>query len=107
MFQAPLVRYRNILGIPNTGFHANRFLGMAARDFFGTIGIALILSFFMGSSFIFTFLLLFLTAIGIHFLFGVNTAFINSVFGMKFDENGFLVQIIQQPIPMHENSLNQ
>lgn len=40
-----LCKYANIAGEPGTGVHQTRFLGMAAFDLFGTIMIAIVLTF--------------------------------------------------------------
>ena len=38
--------YKFVLGIPGQGFHSTRFMGLALNDFLGTIGLALITTYF-------------------------------------------------------------
>ncbi|BBI30245.1 hypothetical protein QKT49_gp105 [Acanthamoeba castellanii medusavirus] len=39
--------YKDIFGVPNQGFHATRFLGLALYDVLGTLAIIVVLSFWL------------------------------------------------------------
>ena len=98
--------YKNVLGIPNEGFHKNRVnilgLSLASNDFFGTFGLALIATILIGcglyyflklklncksfyiywiSMYIFFTIFMFLFGIFLHRLFSVNTTLNKAIFG--------------------------
>ncbi len=81
-----LCKYRNILGVPNRGFHSTRFMGFALYDILGTFGIALIIAFIfyrntLLKSFIIISIILFVLGIILHRLFCVNTTLNKMIFG--------------------------
>lgn len=69
-----LTRYRNIFGEPDKGVHSYRIFGLAAVDLGLTILAAYLASRAWDWNFLMTFLGLVLIGIGIHGLFGVDTA---------------------------------
>jgi hypothetical protein len=69
----PLKKYNEILGIPKKGVHTYRFLNTAAYDYFGTILIAIIISFVSGFPLELMTAILFVLGIVLHILFGVPT----------------------------------
>jgi hypothetical protein len=74
--------YKHLLGIPEQGVHAKRFLGMAFNDTIMTVIAAAIIAFFTGYSFLWTFIVLWIVAEILHILFGVQTAFLTMI-GIK------------------------
>ncbi len=78
-----LCKYRDIFGKPKKGFHKNRFLGFALYDIIGTIIIALIISGLFATNFWITLFTLLFVAQILHYLFCVNTTFINHILGIK------------------------
>jgi hypothetical protein len=68
-----LCKYKNLLGIPNKGIHSYRFMGIAIADVIMTIIGAIIISFFLKVSFVFTCISLFILGIILHRLFCVRT----------------------------------
>ena len=68
-----LCKYKNSLGIPNSGIHSYRFLGLAIVDVVMTIIVAITISFFFKLSFIYTSIFLFILGIILHRLFCVRT----------------------------------
>lgn len=71
--------YKFILGIPKQGFHSQRFLGFALNDFLGTIGLALLTSYFLKIKLWISFLGWFILGELLHFLFGVQTEFLSFI----------------------------
>jgi hypothetical protein len=67
---------KHSFGEPSTGFHATRFMGMALYDILGTIGLALIFSYFTGISIWVSLLGWFVAGEILHWYYGVETAFI-------------------------------
>jgi hypothetical protein len=65
--------YKNILGIPNTGIHSYRFLGVAIADVIMTIVVAFFISYFFNVSFLITCIVLFALGIVLHRLFCVRS----------------------------------
>jgi hypothetical protein len=81
-----LCQYSDIFGTPNQGVHSSRFLGMAAVDLFGTLAIALIISYLTAINPLTTFAILMILATALHALFCVDTAIIKTI------KNTFLAQ---------------
>ena len=69
----------NILGVPGQGFHAARLGPIALNDTLGTIGLALITSWFTNTSFWWNFLAWFVLGEVLHYWYGVPTAFLKMV----------------------------
>jgi hypothetical protein len=76
-----LYKYRHIFGKENDGIHSYRLFGIAIIDLAMTILLAFIISYCFNYNFIYIFFLLMLIAIGLHYLFGVNTTINNFLFG--------------------------
>ena len=74
--------YKYIFGIPKQGFHAQRFLGIAVNDTLGTIVLALVIAYVFKTNVWKTFLWTFIVGEVLHYLFGVQTAFLEMV-GIK------------------------
>ena len=68
--------YKDILGIPKRGFHSTRLFGFALNDTLGTIGLAAIISYLFTSPFWKTLFVTFIVGEILHYLFGVQTAFL-------------------------------
>lgn len=68
--------YKFILGIPGEGFHSTRFMGLALNDTLGTIGLALMTSYFFEINIWKSLFWWFLIGEILHYLFGVQTAFL-------------------------------
>lgn len=68
--------YANILGIPEQGIHAKRFMGIALNDTLMTIVAALLTSLIFRISILYSMIGWFLGGEILHYLFGVNTAFL-------------------------------
>jgi hypothetical protein len=82
-----LCEYRDILGKPNEGFHAHRFLGFALFDILGTIFISFMIMLIVGASALnFAIILFCVTLLGmfLHWLFCVPTK-LNSLFNFSKD----------------------
>lgn len=71
--------YKFVLGIPGKGFHSKRFMGLALYDTLGTIVIAVAIALICKLSVWKTVLFLFLLGEVLHYLFGVQTAFLTFV----------------------------
>jgi hypothetical protein len=69
-----LTRYSNIFGEPRKGVHSYRFLGIAIVDFALTVLAAYGISKIWNWNFMATLFGLIFIGIGIHGIFGVNTA---------------------------------
>ena len=74
-----LCKYKNILGEPGKGVHAKRFLGIALNDTLMTVAGAIILSIIYNIHILYTFTGLFVLGEVLHYLFGVNTAFLKMI----------------------------
>lgn len=70
---------KHTFGEPGTGVHATRIAGFALWDIVGTIAIAWAISWGFSVSFWWTLLILFVLAEGLHWYFGVRTAFLSLV----------------------------
>ncbi len=82
-----LCKYKDVLGVPNQGFHSARLFGFARNDILGTFGIAFIIAFIfyrnsLLKSFIIISIILFVLAIFLHRLFCVNTTLNKKIFGI-------------------------
>lgn len=83
-----LAKYKDILGVPNEGFHKNRIGPYALNDILGTILIAIILAFFYKPysnffyNFLFYFIILFIVGEFLHYIFCVRTAFIKQILNL-------------------------
>jgi hypothetical protein len=71
--------YKYVLGIPKQGFHATRFLGLAWNDTIGTIGLAIISSYLFNISIWYSLLVWFVGGEILHYIFGVQTAFLTMI----------------------------
>lgn len=74
--------YKDILGIPQKGFHASRLMGFALNDTLGTIALALLIAYVWKLNFWRTLLITFIVGEVLHYLFGVQTAFLSFI-GIK------------------------
>lgn len=75
--------YKNLFGAPGTGPHAYRFMGLAVVDTGLTILAAWIASWWVGGfTFLQYFLILLVIGEVLHYIFGVNTALLNT-FGLQ------------------------
>lgn len=74
--------YKFIFGVPKKGFHERRFLGLSLNDILGTIGLAIIYSFLFKSSIVKSLIIMFILGEVLHYLFGVQTAFLTLI-GIK------------------------
>ncbi len=68
-----LCKYKNLLGVPNKGIHSYRFMGVAIADVIMTIIGAILISFFLKKSLVYTCITLFILGIILHRLFCVRT----------------------------------
>jgi Na+/melibiose symporter-like transporter len=68
-----LCKYKNLLGVPNKGIHSYRFMGVAIADVIMTIICAILISFFLKKSLVYTCITLFILGIILHRLFCVRT----------------------------------
>ena len=71
--------YANALGEPGKGIHAARIFGLALNDTLMTIAAAIITAYLFNISFIFSFIIWFVTGEILHYLFGTNTAFLRMI----------------------------
>jgi hypothetical protein len=74
--------YAFVLGVPGQGVHAPRIGGYARNDILGTIGLAVITCYFVNISFLYSLTLWFVVGEILHYLFGVQTAFLTTL-GIK------------------------
>lgn len=74
-----LSRYKDILGVPNHGFHADRIAGLALNDVLGTIIVSFLIAKLTKSSQVKILLGVFLTGCLLHYIFGVEST-INKLF---------------------------
>lgn len=70
-----LCKYKNFFGKPNEETHELRLCGLAFWDLFFTLFASLLFSYFFGSNYLFTFVILFLIGQLFHFIFCVDTQF--------------------------------
>ncbi len=82
-----LCKYKDILGVPNQGFHSARLFGFARNDLLGTFGIAFLIAIIfyrktLLKSFLIISIILFILAILLHRLFCVNTTLNKMIFGI-------------------------
>ena len=68
-----LCKYKNALGVPNTGIHSYRIFGIAIADVVMTLIGAWLISYFFKYSFINTSITLFVLGIILHRVFCVRT----------------------------------
>ena len=68
-----LCKYKNALGVPDTGIHSYRFMGVAIADVIMTLIGAYLISYFFKLSFLRTSAFLFILGIILHRLFCVRT----------------------------------
>jgi len=68
-----LCKYKNALGVPDTGIHSYRFMGVAIADVIMTLIGAYLISYFFKLSFLHTSIFLFILGIILHRLFCVRT----------------------------------
>ena len=68
-----LCKYKNALGIPNTGVHSYRLFGVAIVDVILTILAAIIISYLFKIPILYTTVTLFILGIILHRLFCVRT----------------------------------
>jgi hypothetical protein len=80
-------KYKDVLGKPYEGFHSTRFLGLALGDLLGALLIAILLSYGFQKSLIYMLVIVFLITQISHMLFCVNTAFMNNVLNIEFENN--------------------
>jgi hypothetical protein len=71
-----LTQFKNIFGKPNEGPHRYRFCGFAIVDVLATIVFAYYLSKYLNKDFKLVLLLFFIFGEFLHYIFGVQTAFI-------------------------------
>jgi hypothetical protein len=71
--------YANSLGIPGEGVHATRFIGLALNDLLGTVGLAIVTYLIFKINIVYAFIGWFVLAEILHYLFGVNTAFLRMI----------------------------
>jgi hypothetical protein len=74
-------KYKDIFGKPNQGPHSYRFFNIAIVDFVLTIIAATLYAIIFNKSVFYSNLILFITAIVMHYLFGVNTTINTIIFG--------------------------
>jgi len=65
--------YKDILGVPGKGIHSIRFFGMALVDILLTLLLALVISCLFGYDLTYTFLILVVLGIFLHWFFCVET----------------------------------
>ena len=68
-----LCKYKNALGEPKKGIHSYRLFGVAIADVIMTLIGAVIISYFVGYSFLYVAIFLFVLGIILHRLFCVRT----------------------------------
>ena len=69
----PFKKFKNIFGIPGQGLHKYKILNTAMVDYFLTILLAFLLAYFTGIPLVLMTIILFILAMFLHMLFGVNT----------------------------------
>jgi hypothetical protein len=71
--------YANALGEPGKGVHAARIFGISQNDLLMTIAVAIITAYIFNISFLFSFIIWFVSGEVLHYLFGTNTAFLRMI----------------------------
>jgi hypothetical protein len=71
--------YKFVLGIPGEGFHAERLFGLARNDTIGTVFLALISAWVFKMNIYTSLLIWFVGGEILHYLFGVQTAFLTLI----------------------------
>lgn len=71
--------YATALGEREKGFHSTRFMGLALNDILGTIGLALLTTYLFNVTFWKSLLAWFVAGEVLHYLYGVNSAFLEKV----------------------------
>ena len=71
--------YATALGEREKGFHSTRFMGLALTDILGTIGLALLTTYLFNVTFWKSLLAWFVAGEVLHYLYGVNSAFLEKV----------------------------
>ena len=71
--------YATVLGEREKGFHSTRFMGLALNDILGTIGLALLTTYFFKVTFWKSLLAWFVAGEIFHYAYGVNSAFLEKV----------------------------
>jgi hypothetical protein len=71
--------YAHILGVPGEGVHAKRIFGLAFNDMLATIIAALLTSFLFKVPILSSLLWWFVAGEVLHYIFGVNTAFLKMI----------------------------
>ncbi len=69
----PFKKFKNVLGVPNQGVHKFHILGTAAFDYFLTIMMAFLSSYFLRVPLVLSTIIWFIMGICSHILFGVKT----------------------------------
>ncbi len=68
--------YANLLGVPGQGVHSRRIFGLALNDILATILVSALTSYFFNISFIISLIAWFIVGEVLHYVMGVNTAFL-------------------------------
>lgn len=71
--------YAHILGVPGQGVHAQRFMGLALNDTIATVVAALLTAWIFKVSFLYSVIGWFVAGELLHYVFGVNTAFLKMI----------------------------
>jgi hypothetical protein len=71
--------YKFILGVPEQGFHKERFLGLARNDTIGTVFLALISVWIFKINIWTSLIIWFVGGEILHYMFGVQTAFLTLI----------------------------
>ena len=71
--------YKHILGIPEQGFHAARFMGLARNDTIGTVVLAFLTTLFFKVNIWTSLAAWFIGGEILHYVFGVQTAFLTMI----------------------------
>lgn len=74
--------YSTLLGVRGEGVHSSRILGFALNDIIATIVGAIITSYMFKISFLYSFMLWFILGEVLHYVLGVDTAFLELI-GLK------------------------
>lgn len=81
-----LCKYRNIFGKPNEGAHRHKIFGFALVDIIATLLASLLISYVSGYSYFKVLIFLLIVGQLLHYIFCVNTTFMNSVLGIFFPQ---------------------
>jgi len=76
-------KYKDVLGKPREGTHADRILGLAKVDVYATLILIVLISFMLGTGLLKTAAVTIMVAELLHVLFCVDTAFLNAI-GIRF-----------------------